>query len=140
MKKCEKHKVEAIKKGNLDVLYAQSRNPPMLNKDDIDKAIVSLFNDIKERFDENKVLAIIGDKELMPDSLNELWYGSGINGLAYWNLDYNFSMYKCGKLDAYEFFDQLESLFDAFLKDIDEIEELLFTGRIERKDEEYERS
>ena len=104
----------------------------------VNEKITSLIDEIHERFTEEKCLILVGDTKEIPESLRELLNGSGVNGLACCNLDYNYLMYKRGKYDAYQFMCDIEKLFSELNREFKELVEFVAYGHIERKEVDHE--
>lgn len=110
------------------------------NKDNTRERIKSLIEEINDKYSYEKCLLIVGVPEEIPDSLYELLVGRGINGLSVCNLDEKYLDYLGRKYDAYEFMCDVEALFSALAREFDTLVEFFFTGKIEDKEVNYERT
>lgn len=126
---------------NLDVPRANTLHSREFSKDEIDKRINNLVDEIRNNYSYENCLLIVGSPKNIPHSLCMLLYsGEDTDSLTVWNLDYNYRKYQHGQYDAYEFLCMLESLFKTLLNEFDEIMEMFLTGSIERKETDYERT
>lgn len=141
-KKAGKINITHINKAfkNRDVPRLISRESNKYNKNDIENAIEKMIDEINDKYTYEMCLLIVGTPEDIPESLYELLKGSGINGLACWNLDFSYLEYKRRKYDAYEFMCTVDLLLSALIGEFDKLIDFFLIGNIDRKENSYERS
>lgn len=78
--------------------------------------IKELIKKIKSNYDIYNYVGLSGDRGLLkiPEELRKLWYSDGNHSIAYCNIDYYYSLYKCGDISEDELTTMLTGLRDAF--------------------------
>ena len=126
-----------------DVKNIAPQIPTISIRDDIDIKVKRMIDKIKNNYTYDKCVVIVGDPDVIPDTLRELIIGNGINGINARNVDVYYIRYQRGDYDAFQFLCDIEALLTALVTGFDSLVDLCLANNNNYKGKEapdYERS
>ena len=110
-----------------------------LSKAEIDSAIKKMVHVINNRYSYAKCIDIVKNPRKIPESMRELFKGSGNNVLSVSNLNSKYLDYRRGKCDKYEFLLGVKKLYDDLADGFDELVNEYYFGGIKAKKDNLSR-
>ena len=115
---CPNIRNETPKSKYPDLPRASVNQERMMTKAEMDERVKQRIDEIHEKYSLDCCLLIIGDVTNIPIPLWKMYFsGEGSDNLTVFNLDYNYRLYKNGKLDAYDFMCALDALFTELVSE-----------------------